>query len=59
MPVIIPILLILGLVMFAVIKFTSQYSEPVTQEQAATYSKWFRILVPIMLIAVAIKYFMG
>jgi hypothetical protein len=58
-PVIIPILLILGLVMFAVIKFTSQHSEPMTQEQSAKYAKWFRILVPIMLIAVAIKYFMG
>jgi hypothetical protein len=59
MPVIVPILLVLGLVMLAVIKFTSQNSEPMTEEQAATYSKWFRILFPILLIGAAIKYFMG
>jgi len=59
MPVIIPILLVLGLVMLAVIKFTSTNSEPMTDEQAATYSKWFRILFPVLLIGAAIKFFIG
>ncbi|MBU2863360.1 hypothetical protein KO489_05855 [Reinekea forsetii] len=59
MPVIIPILLVLGLVMLAVIKFTSQNSKPMTDEDAATYAKWFRILFPILLIGAAIKFFMG
>jgi len=30
-----------------------------TEEQTANFSKWFRILIPIMLIAAAIRFFVG
>jgi len=56
---IVQILLVLGVVMAAVLFITSRNPSRVSEEQQANYSKWFRILVPIMLIAAAIKYFMG
>jgi threonine/homoserine/homoserine lactone efflux protein len=59
MPPIVTILVILALFMLVVIKITSAKGSSMTEEQAAKYSKWIRILVPLMLIGVAIKYFMG
>lgn len=58
MPVIVPILIVLGLVMLVVIKMTAN-NEPINEQQAATYAKWIRILLPIMIIAVLIRYFFG
>ncbi|MFT5007820.1 MAG: hypothetical protein ACI9D8_000474 [Reinekea sp.] len=56
---IVQILLVLGVVMALVLFITSRNPTKVSAEQQASYSKWFRILVPIMLIAAAIKYFIG
>ena len=58
MPVIVPILIVLGLAMLVVIKLTAN-SQPISEEQAATYSKWIRILIPVMLIALVIRFFVG
>jgi len=57
MPPIVTILIVLALVMLIVIKVTSARGSEVTEEQAATYSKWIRILVPLVLIGAAIRYF--
>lgn len=59
MPVIVPILAILLVVMLVVLKVTSSNPSRLSDEQAAKYSKWIRILVPLVLIAAAIRYFMG
>lgn len=58
MPVIVPILIVLAIALLVVVKMTSN-SKPMTEEQTATYAKWIRILVPVMLIAVVIRYFVG
>ncbi|WP_108124035.1 hypothetical protein [Saccharospirillum mangrovi] len=57
MPPIIPILLVLLIAIFVVLKITSARGSEVSEEQMATYSKWLRILVPAVLIAAAIRYF--
>ncbi|WP_028671599.1 hypothetical protein [Saccharospirillum impatiens] len=59
MPPIVTILVVLAVVMLVVIKITSAKGSEVSEEQAAKYSKWIRILVPVVLIAAAIKYFIG
>ncbi|GGX43914.1 hypothetical protein [Saccharospirillum salsuginis] len=59
MPVIIPILAVLLLVLVVVLKVTSANPTTLSDEQAAKYSKWIRILVPLVLIGAAIRYFMG
>lgn len=59
MPVIIPILAVLLLVLVVVLKITSANPTTLSDEQAAKYSKWIRILVPLVLIGAAIRYFMG
>lgn len=59
MPVIIPILAVLLLVMVIVLKVLSANPTTLSDEQAAKYSKWIRILVPLVLIGAAIRYFMG
>ncbi len=59
MPVIVPILAVLLVVILVVLKITSANPTTVSEEQAAKYSKWIRILVPLVLIAAAIRYFMG
>jgi threonine/homoserine/homoserine lactone efflux protein len=59
MPPIVTILVVLALVMLIVIKVTSAKGSALSEEQTAKYSKWIRILVPLVLIGAAIKYFIG
>lgn len=59
MPVIVPIIAVLLLVLVVVLKITSANPTTLNDEQAAKYSKWIRILVPLVLIGAAIRYFMG
>lgn len=57
MPPIIPILLVLAIAIVIVLKVTSARGSEVSEEQMAKYSKWIMILVPLVLIASAIRYF--
>ncbi len=59
MPAIVKILLVLAIAIVGVLMITSRNPTNVSDEQMATYSKIIRILVPLVLIAGAIKYFMG
>lgn len=59
MPPIVTILIVLALAILVVVKITSANPTNLSDEQAAKYSKWIRILVPVALIGVAIKYFLG
>lgn len=57
MPPIVTILLVLGLAMLGVIMVTSRNAKSVTPEQAERYSKIIRILIPVLIIASVIGYF--
>ncbi len=57
MPPIVTILIVLAIAVLVVVMVTSKNPTQVTQEQANRYSKIFRILLPILLIGVVLKYF--
>lgn len=57
MPPIVTILLVLFIAIIVVLKITSARGSEVSEQQMAKYSKWIRILVPLVLIATAIRYF--
>ncbi len=57
MPALFTILAVLFVAMFIIIKITSKNPSTITEEQAASYSKWFRILIPAVLISAVLKYF--
>ena len=59
MPAIVKILIVLAIAIVGVLMITSRNPTNVSDEQMATYSKIIRILVPLVLLASAIKYFMG
>ncbi|WP_196159258.1 hypothetical protein [Reinekea sp. G2M2-21] len=59
MPAIVQILLVLGIAIVGVLMITSRNPTTLTDEQASKYAKIIRILVPLVLIAGAIKYFVG
>ena len=59
MPAIVKILIILAIAIVGVLMITSRNPTTLSDEQMATYSKIIRILVPIVLIVGALKYFMG
>ena len=56
MPPIVQILVILVIAIVGVM-FATRNAQPLTEEQASRYSKILRILVPLLLIGAAIKYF--
>jgi hypothetical protein len=57
MPPIVQILLVLLIAIVGVVMITSRNPTNLSEEQSAKYSKIFRILVAIMLIGGAIRYF--
>jgi len=59
MPPLLTILIVLAIAIAAVLMITSRNPTTMTEEQTANFSKWFRILIPIMLIAAAIRFFVG
>jgi threonine/homoserine/homoserine lactone efflux protein len=56
MPPIVQILLLLFIGIAGVL-FATRNSQPLNEEQASRYSKILRILIPLMMIGAAIKYF--
>lgn len=59
MPPIVTILVLLALALLVVLKITSANPTTLSDEQAAKYSKWIRILVPLVIVAAGLKYFLG
>lgn len=57
MPAIVQILLVLGIAIVGVLMFTSRNPTTLTEEQQMKYAKILRILVPLVLVGAAIKYF--
>jgi len=57
MPPIVTILIVLGIAMLGVIMITSRNPTEVTPEQSAKYAKLFRIMIPVLLISLVIRYF--
>lgn len=57
MPAIVQILLVLGLAIVAVLMFTSRNPTTISAEQQQRYAKIIRILVPLVLVGAAIRYF--
>ncbi len=56
MPAIVQILLVLGIAIVGVL-FVTRNAKPLNEEQSSRYSKILRILIAIMLIGGAIRYF--
>ncbi len=50
MPPLVTILVVLAIAIAGVLMITSRNPTNVTEEQSARFSKWFRILIPIMLL---------
>lgn len=59
MPDIIKILLVLAIAVFGVLMITSRNPTQLSEEQQMKFAKIFRILIPLVLLAAAIKYFVG
>ncbi|EAR09302.1 hypothetical protein [Reinekea blandensis] len=57
MPPIVQILLVLAIAIVGVLMFTSRNPTNLTEEQQMKYAKIIRILVPLVLIGAAIRYF--
>jgi len=51
------ILVVLFVALFVLVKLSERYGKPMTAEQQQQYSKWIMILVAVMLVASAIRYF--
>lgn len=56
-PPIVTILIVLAIAVAGVLMITSRNAQPMTDEQAGRYAKILRILVPVVLIGAAIRYF--
>ena len=57
MPPIVQILLVLAIAIVGVLMFTSRNPTNLSEEQQMKYAKIIRILVPLVLIGAAIRYF--